>query len=80
MGSTPIDCGYIKYKDGSVYNGALRNLKPHGKGNLKMPNGEIKCGQWRRGEFNKCDSAGSSVDKPNAKRSQIDNLVSMIRE
>ena len=79
LGSTPANKGEIKYRDGAIYKGALRNLKPHGKGTLTSAEGDIKKGHWRRGDFNKCDSAETSVDKK-PEKSQMDTLVTMIRE
>ena len=41
----------LKNKDGNVYEGEVKNGKPHGKGILKRSDGTIEDGEWEDGVF-----------------------------
>ena len=41
----------IIWKDGSYYNGALKNNKKHGKGCFVSANGVVSDGNWAQDEF-----------------------------
>ena len=40
----------VKYENGEVYHGSLKNKKKHGLGNYKFKNGDVYMGQYKNGE------------------------------
>lgn len=43
--------GTVKYEDGRVYSGELKNWKPNGKGKMVYPNGQVEEGLWKKGKY-----------------------------
>ena len=52
--------GYIKYKDGSLYSGQVKNKTLNGKGRMVYSNGDIYQGEFKDG---KAHGQGVFVDK-----------------
>ena len=52
--------GYIKYKDGSMYAGLVKDKMRNGKGRMTYANGDIYQGEWVNG---KAHGVGVFVDK-----------------
>lgn len=52
--------GYIKYKDGSMYAGLVKDKMRNGKGRMTYANGDIYQGDWVNG---KAHGVGVFVDK-----------------
>ena len=40
----------IKFKDGRIYEGTIKNGRKNGKGRLSFPNGDVYDGFWKNGE------------------------------
>ena len=55
--------GYIKYKDGSMYAGQVKDKLRNGKGRMTYANGDIYQGDWVNG---KAHGNGVFLDKANA--------------
>lgn len=47
--------GTIRFPDGTVYTGQLKNGEPHGRGSAKMPDGSRYTGQGRNGRSHDAD-------------------------
>jgi hypothetical protein len=45
--------GKMLFNDGTVYIGAFRNDKPHGKGKMTGKDGTVKMGTWIEGTLQK---------------------------